>query len=476
MEYTPLLTKLIRFIKPHYLGFHTPGHQRGKGLSRKFKKIQKNIFELDLTELPGLDNLKNPTGCIEDSQVLAAKAFGAYKTFFLVNGSTAGIQAALLALNNSFKKIIISRNAHISVWNGFILSGQIPIVAPIEIDKVWGIPLGIQASKLTSFLKDNSDLKALLLTHPTYQGVGCDFSLVYSQLKEKGCTTIVDEAHGSHLFFLKKTNLSAQKNQADIVIHSTHKTLGALTQASMLHVNEKRWVKPIKEALDILQTTSPSYLLLSSLDSVQYEMNKRGHELVCESKEKALGLKEKIRSLQGYRLLEDEIPITWSIDPTKIVISAADLGLTGWELSRILKEKYHILVEQSDYYYVLLLITIGHVQKDLERLFKALKDLKKYRRKKTLSVLKDINTLYEKPVKLFLSPRQVFMGSKKEVLIEEIVGRIAAGSLTIYPPGIPFLLPGQMIEPEHIEFIKWAISRNLPIHGLSKEEKIRVLC
>ncbi|MDD2433426.1 MAG: aminotransferase class I/II-fold pyridoxal phosphate-dependent enzyme, partial [Clostridia bacterium] len=248
MPKSPLLKKISEYLKQSYFGFHTPGHQQGKGCGKVFQQyVQHALLKMDLTELPGLDNLRNPSGCLKESQSLAASLFGAVETFYLVNGSTVGLQAALLALNSPGGKVVIPRHAHISALNGLILSGGIPLIAPVRIEKTWGLPLGVSPEKLASLLRQEEHVELVLTVQPTYQGLGVAATLLNDVVKEKGVPHVVDEAHGAHLFFQKRVPLSLQKEQADIVIQSTHKTLAALTQASMLHVNNKRFVTPVRD-------------------------------------------------------------------------------------------------------------------------------------------------------------------------------------------------------------------------------------
>lgn len=476
MRKSPLLNKITEYLQQNNLGFHTPGHQQGKGCSTIFKKtIAKNMLRTDLTEIPGLDNLKNPVGCIKESQDLAAELYRAKKTFFLVNGSTVGLQAAILAVNKPGEKIGISRQSHISVINGLVLSGGQPVVCPVAINYTWGIPLGTLPNEVSLFIEHNAEIKSLILTQPSYQGIGGNVFEINSIIAEKGITIISDEAHGAHLYFQNKLPLSAQQSKSDIVINSTHKTLGALTQASMLHVNRKALIKPVQRALDILQTTSPSYLLMASLDSVQDQMSREGEQLVQQTWELAEILRSHVRELKGYRILQDEIEEPWYKDPGKIVISAGELGLTGWDLARILQEKHKIIVEQSDYFYVLLLITVGHCKNDIVKVAEALKDICKYEGKKKLSVLNIPGKLYEEKPHLELTPRETFLKAKAEIPINESLGRIASEPLTIYPPGIPLLWPGEIINNQHLEYIQWARKSKLPIHGISAKGVISVI-
>ena len=492
----PLLEEISEYFKHNFLGFHTPGHQQGKGSERYFQQLlQQGLLRMDLTEVPGLDNLHNPCGCLRQSQRLAADLFGARDTFYLVNGSTVGLQAALLALNRPQGKVIIPRHAHISILNGLILSGGVPIIAPVQMEKTWGIPLGVSPEKLSLLLEKevseatiqrNQDgaekvtgktaVDLVLTVNPTYQGVGYTAGVINKLIKEKGLLHLVDEAHGGHLFFQEELPLSLQKEQADVVIQSTHKTLSALTQASMLHVNAEKLRAPLREALHILQTTSPSYLLIASLDSLQAQMRAEGTVLVDKTLDLAYLLRKEINELPGFRVFPDEpLPAGWHNDPTKVLVSAARLGLTGWELADLLREKHGIVVEMSDYYSVLFLVTLGHSSADITSVGLALREIRRENRRKALVSLALPVSFYEEPLHLLLTPREVYYNKKEAVKFDEAAGRICGGALTIYPPGIPCLWPGQVIEPEHLEYVRWALRQKLRVQGVSADEKITVL-
>lgn len=477
MSKSPLLEKISEYLKQSYLGFHTPGHQQGKGMGKNFQRfMQQGFAPMDLTELPGLDNLKNPCGCLQESQRLAAGLFGAVETFYLVNGSTVGLQAALLALNSPGGKVLIPRHAHISVLNGLVLSGGSPLLAPVLMEKTWGIPWGVCPEKLASLLAEDEAVDLVLTVQPTYQGIGGDAVFLNNLVKAKGVPHVVDEAHGAHLFFQEKVPLSLQKEQADVVVQSTHKTLSALTQASMLHVNNKKIVAPVREALNILQTTSPSYLLLASLDSVQSQMTAEGTSLVDRVWELADLLRKEILQISGYRVFpEEELPLGWYHDPAKVLVSAAALGLTGWELAVLLRKKQGIVVEMCDYFSVLFLVTLGHTYEDMIKVGTALRQIAREQRKKPLCSLTYPACIYEEPIHLALTPREVYYKGKESRRIDEAVGRICGGALTIYPPGIPCLWPGQLIERQHLEYLQWVLRHHLKVQGVSTDEKIVVL-
>lgn len=474
MRYTPLIQKISEYLEKGLVGFHTPGHQYGRILGTQTRPILEQAARADLTEVPGLDNLKNPTGCLLEAQGLAAQVFGACKTFFLVNGSTVGLQASLLALNSDGGTVILPRQSHVSLVNGLVLSGGKPVVIPAEIDQNWGLALGTKPSDLKEILHRHPEAEAIFLTQPSYQGVGQDIREIISTAKRNRIPLVVDEAHGGHLYFQDELPLSAQRFQADIVVQSTHKTMAALTQASMLHVNDPRWIKPVARALDLLQTTSPSYLLLASLDGVQAQMGEQGSDLVAKTREMSYELHSYLAKL-GYRLLRDELKDPWFQDPAKLVISAAEIGRTGWEMAAILQDDYGLVAEQSDYYYVLFLINPGHTPADVAALKKALKEIMTNKRKgKGLNPFPWPGEMYKKEPPIILTPRQVYAGEKEEIPLTKAAGRIAVEPVAVYPPGIPLVWPGEAISREQLDYLDEMLKHQLPVHGISKMKTLWV--
>lgn len=479
MAKSPLLRALSLYLQQGYLGFHTPGHQQGCGSEENLCRWgQGDFLRLDLTELPGLDNLKEPQGCLRESQQLAAQLFGAQQTFYLVNGSTVGLQAALLALNSPGGKVVLPHHAHLAILNGLILSGGSPLPVPVEWDRTWGIPLGVSAPQLAAVLEKENKVDLVLTGQPTYQGTGYTAGDLQRVVREKGCPHVVDEAHGAHLFFQAQAALplSLQKEGADVVIQSTHKTLTAFTQASMLHVNNSTLVHPLKTALGVLQTTSPSYLLLASLDSVQYQMKLEGISLATRVRELAHLLRREVRKISGYRLFpEEKLAAGWYHDPTKVLISASPLGLTGWALADLLRTKKGIVVEMADSFSVLFLITPGHTGPDIKRVVRALREIKEEERQKPLPHCLYPSGIFENKPYLVLTPREVYYKRKELKKINETVGRICGAPLTVFPPGIPYLWPGEVIKQEHLEYGQWLQQHHSAVLGAAKNGAIAVV-
>ncbi|KUK07839.1 MAG: Arginine/lysine/ornithine decarboxylase, partial [Caldanaerobacter subterraneus] len=269
---TPLYDALMEYVKKETVPFHMPGHKQGRVLPKEYIE---NLAKIDLTEVPGLDNLHNPDGPILEAEKLAAKAFGSKQAFFLVNGSTAGIYAAMYAVLNPTDKVLVMRNSHKSVYNGVVLTQSIPVYLLPEIDYENGIAMGIDVEKLEEVLQKERDVKAVVVTHPNYYGFCSDIEKIVDIVHKYGKILIVDEAHGAHFPFSNNLPKSSIKAGADIVVQSLHKTLTSFTQTSILHLNSDRVdVDRLKYSLSLFQSTSPSYILMSSIDMAREYMEK----------------------------------------------------------------------------------------------------------------------------------------------------------------------------------------------------------
>lgn len=465
----PILSALQKRADRGAFGFHTPGHQGGKGLWPPFQDMLRQLGpRMDLTELPGLDNLASASGCIAESENQMASAAGSAKTFYLVNGSTVGLQAALLASNHPGGRVLMPAHAHMSLFNGLILTGGRLAMLPVTVDPVWGIPLGVSRQ----VFNNDSQLagEVLVTVNPTYHGVMADLDAQKHWIsKHPDAAWLVDEAHGPHLPYLDHpAGGSALSFGADMVVQSTHKMAGTLTQTSLLHCGKEKWQLPLQQSLNILQTSSPSYLLLGSLDAFQAHMREDGRERLQEARQLAVSLAEEIRSMGGYRLWQDELQAGWRTDPCKITLGAGDLGLTGFELGRLLREVYHIDTELAARSHVLLLITMGHRSKDIEGLVSALKEIRNRAplEPKPLQPKGGWTTQPEGWTEAEYTPRQVFFSPKRTIPLKDAAGRIAAAAVVPYPPGIPLWVPGMVIGQEAVERLETWLAEGESCVGL----------
>ncbi|QSZ26769.1 aminotransferase class I/II-fold pyridoxal phosphate-dependent enzyme [Aceticella autotrophica] len=467
-EKTPLFDALMEYVNNNTIPFHVPGHKKGKGMEKRFLDfVGKNVLSMDVTVFKQVDSLHKPTGPIKEAQELAADAFGADATFFCIHGTSGAIQAMILSVMGENEKIIVPRNIHKSVTSGIILSGAVPVYMQPEVDKNIGVALNVTPEIVEKTLKDNPDAKAVLIINPTYYGVSADIVKISEIVHDYGAILMVDEAHGPHLKFNEKLPISAMEAGADICAQSTHKIIGSMTQSSMLHVKADRIdVLRVKQVMSLLQTTSPSYILLASLDVARKQMMIEGKKLLDMTIELSEYARKEINNINGLYCFGDEIVGkngAYDFDPTKITITAKGLGITGHELERILAEKYYIQPELSDMYNVLCIFSIGDTKEKVDYLLRALRDISSELYKDGVDIMKSID-IPDIPEQV-ISPRYAFECSTVALPLEESIGQISAEFLMAYPPGIPVLCPGERITREIIEYVNEMKNANLSIQG-----------
>lgn len=453
-----IIDQLKNIVESKLISFHMPGHKLGKIYDKLgYKSTLENLYKMDTTEIPGTDNLHSPEGAIKSSQIIAAEVFEAENTYFLVNGSTCGIEAAIMTVCNPTDKIIVNRDCHQSVINACILGDINPEYIKPKINDKNNVLEGVVVEDAIKAIDLNKDAKAILLTYPTYYGMTYDLEKICKYAHDNNMIVIVDEAHGAHLGLSNRLPKTAMKQGADIVIQSTHKTLPAFTQSSMIHtqgnrVNNNR----LANMLRMTESSSPSYMLLSSLEIATDIYKKHGRNMMELLIDKIDSLKKELEKNKAIDIYETN-------DSTKVIISCISIGLTGYDLADILREKYNIQVELSNYYGVLLICTIGNDEKDFECLKKSLDDIsKKYSRDLNIE---DIEYPKEIPKKA-ISPREAFYKDKKSVKIDESIDKICAEYVIPYPPGISLLSPGEIITKDVIDYIKLCSKKGMDINGM----------
>ncbi|MGI5998623.1 MAG: aminotransferase class I/II-fold pyridoxal phosphate-dependent enzyme [Lutispora sp.] len=470
---TPLFDALMEYVNNKTIPFHVPGHKKGQGMWNDFKNfVGINVLSMDVTVFKQVDSLHKPTGAIKAAQELAADAYNADYTFFSIHGTSGAIQAMIMSVVGPGDKIIIPRNVHKSVTAGIILSGAAPVYMQPEIDNAVGVALNVTPETVENTLESNPDAKAVLIVNPTYYGVSTDIEKIVRIVHSYGIPLIVDEAHGPHLHFNSKLPISAVDAGADICSQSTHKIIGSMTQSSLLHVRKGFVdVNRVKTVMSLLQTTSPSYILLASLDAARKQMVMEGEKLLDQTIELASYARESINKIEGYYCFGDEVlnkKGAYAFDPTKITITCKDLGLSGYELERILAEKYFIQPEMSDLYNVLCVFSLGDTKETIDKLIYALKEISdvqccSLRRK--IEIL-DVPNIPEQ----MLTPRDAFNSMTVSIPLSDSMGQISAEFLMAYPPGIPILCPGEMITKEIIDYVKALKEANLYVQGTEDPE------
>lgn len=440
-----IVDKLEQLRDEDIISFHVPGHKMGKIFDKLgYNNILEKIYTLDTTEIEGTDNLHNAKEVIKQSQERAARVFNSDKTIYLVNGSTCGIQAAIMSTCPPKSKIIVNRDCHQSVINSCILGDITPVYIDSEICRETNILKGINYSKAKEIIDNNLDAKAIILTYPTYYGETYNLRDICNYAHDKDMIVIVDEAHGAHLELSDRLPKSAINLGADIVIQSTHKTLPSFTQSSMVHIKGNRVdYNKLLSILRIIESSSPSYLFMSSLELAVDIYEKHGKELMESLLNNIDKFKDKFKS-------NHDVYIYNEMDKTKIFISLKNIGMTGYELDEILRSEYKMQCELSNHYGVLLICTIGNEEEDFICLETALKDiLNKYKNKGSIE-----DTDYPVSIpKMKLTPREAFYKEKKRVKLKDSIGKISGEYIIPYPPGISLISPGEIISEEIITYI-----------------------
>lgn len=454
-EAMPLFEALKVYDQRNVVPFDVPGHKHGKGLKPMTDYYGEKMMALDVNSMPCLDNLSNPIGVIKEAEDLAADAFGADSAFFLVNGTSAGIQAMIMAVCEPGDKIILPRNCHKSAISALILSGAIPIYVQPQIDERLGIAMGVELDDIKETIMENPDAAAVFIINPTYYGAASDLKEIIRFAHQYNMLVLVDEAHGAHFHFHPDVPPSAMKLGADMSAVSLHKTGGSLTQSSILLLNEERIThQKVRTTLSLNQTTSASYLLMASLDIARQQLATEGKARIGAILKLSDDARARINGIEGlYAFGPDQIdqPGVYDFDTTKLGINVAQLGLTGFEVYDMLFEFYNIQIEMADMYNILAIVSLGDTQESLTTLVDALEDIAINRRKPEPITL--VNAVLHNP-QIIVSPRDAYYAKKHVVSLDDAIGEISGESIMTYPPGIPVVTPGERISKEIVEHIK----------------------
>lgn len=453
---TPLYTAMKKYIEDKAMAFHTPGHKQGKGADVRLQEMITNTgLKMEVSLMEELDDIHGASMCIKEAQDLASDLYDADESRFFINGTTGAIHAMILTAVNPGDKIIIPRNAHRSVLGALVLAGAEPVFVQPEIDKNMGVAMSITVNALTKVIKQNPEAKAVVMVYPTYYGVAGDIESIATLVHQHNMLLLVDEAHGPHLKFSEKLPIQALDAGADIVAQSTHKIIGSMTQTSLLHMKKQRVdVERFNKMCSLVQSTSPNYLLLASLDIARRQMAIEGNRLVNKAVELAEKLREDINKIPNLSCFGREYMNSegkFALDVTKITVCVRALGISGAEAEQILRHKYKIQCELSDMYNLLFIISYADSEKECAYLLNALKSLAREFQDKKIQPLVQIN-LPSIP-EYVLSPRQAMFSKTRAVSFSESEGLVAGELITFYPPGIPVIYPGERISKEIIDYV-----------------------
>ncbi len=465
----PFWDALIAYHLKGVLPFHTPGHKLQSGPFAKIEAaLGSGFFALDPSdEIEDIRLNHDFEIALDLAERLAAELFGAEESLFLVNGTTGGLHYLLMPTKGP---VLIPRFSHQAVYSAMMLAQGEAVYVPVTYDPDWLIPLPPQVHQVDQMLSQTRP-EALVLTHPTYYGTVADVPVIIKRCKEDGVLAFVDEAHGGHFLFSSELPTTALECGADAVVQSTHKTLGSFTQTSMLHANNSLWFSKARQAQRALQTTSPSLVFLAVLDEVRRVLAIQGRDLVGQALELARECRRQLCEIEGVELL----PLELQGDPTKIVFSLRDLGLTGIEVERMLRMDYNIQIELSDYYSVLALVTIGDTMENIKKLVAAVRDLSERRVHLGSMPLRRYVMDFPGLPPIILNLRDAFFRETEVTNIKDAEGRISGSFLTPYPPGVPVIAPGEQFTPEVIEHLLWCHSINWPVRGLMPGQKVVIL-
>lgn len=465
----PIYEGLVKLRKKRIVPFDVPGHKRGRGNPELVELLGEKCVGIDVNSMKPLDNLGHPISIIREAEELAAEAFGAAHAFLMIGGTTSSVQTMILSTCKSGDKIILPRNVHKSAINALVLCGAIPIYIEMSVDPKIGIALGLENERVAQAIQEHPDAKAILINNPTYYGICSDLKGLTEMAHAAGMKVLVDEAHGAHLHFTDKLPLSAMDAGADMSAVSMHKSGGSLTQSSLLLVGDQMNPEYVRQIINLTQSTSASYLLMSSLDISRRNLALRGKE----SFEKVIELSEyarrEINAIGGYYAYSKELVDGVSVcdfDVTKLSVYTQGIGLTGIEVYDLLRDEYDIQIEFGDIGNILAYISIGDRIQDIERLVGALADIKRLYSRDGKDL---IAGEYIQP-ELVLSPQEAFYSERRSLTLDESVGQVCGEFVMCYPPGIPILAPGERITREIVDYIQFAKERGCSLQGTEDPE------
>lgn len=466
--------KLEAYAKSDYYPFHMPGHKR---VPLEFE----NPYTVDITEIDGFDNLHGAEGILQEAMDRVARLYDSKKSYYLINGSTCGILAGISAAVKPGETLLMARNVHKAVYHAAYLRGLVTeYLNPVMSE--FGIQGAIDPEEVRQKLEENSKIKAVVITSPTYEGIVSDVAKIAKIVHGYHIPLIVDEAHGAHFGFHPAFPETAVRLGADVVIQSMHKVLPAFTQTALLHLNsEYVTAESVEKFLHIYETSSPSYILMASMEKCVRLLEEKGEELFEQFAKRLgefYGQTESLQHIQVMRKQDFSETELYDLDPSKLVISVKGCDMTGSRLYEILLDTYHLQMEMVSGYYVLGMTSIMDSAEGFSRLYEALKAIDDELE------FADKNSAHTEFIRRFYTPRQKKLElyeamelPVKEVSFEEAAGQVSGCFVSLYPPGIPVLLPGEIIDEECIKNIRESIKLQLNVQGIADiiNERINVV-
>ncbi|MBQ1504633.1 MAG: aminotransferase class V-fold PLP-dependent enzyme [Oscillospiraceae bacterium] len=460
----PIYEALENFRQMRVVPFDVPGHKRGRGNPELTAFLGQQCVGVDVNSMKPLDNLCHPISVIREAEILAADAFGAANAFLMVGGTTSSVQSMVLSACKRGDEIILPRNVHRSVINALVLCGAIPVYVNPEVDQRLGISLGMKREQVAKAIAEHPNAVAVLVNNPTYYGICSDLRAITEMAHKAGMLCLADEAHGTHFYFGENLPVSAMAAGADMSAVSMHKSGGSLTQSSFLLTGPGVSAGHVRQIINLTQTTSGSYLLMSSLDISRRNLALRGDEIFRRVVEMAEYAREEVNAIGGYYAFGKELidrNAIYDFDTTKLSIHTRDIGLAGIEVYDILRDEYDIQIEFGDIGNILAYLSIGDRPQELERLVSALAEIRRRYVRDSSGLLKQE---YIDP-EVVTSPQEAFYASKKSIPLRESAGCVCSEFVMCYPPGIPILAPGERITPQILDYIEYARVKGCSLTG-----------
>lgn len=461
---SPIYEALERYKKMRVVPFDVPGHKRGKGNKELTDFLGEQCMTIDVNSMKPLDNLCHPVSVIKEAESLAADAFGAKGAFFMVNGTSSAVQAMVMTACKRGDKIIMPRNVHRSAINALVVCGAVPVYVNPGVNKELGIPLGMSINDVKDAILKNPDAKAILINNPTYYGICSPLKAITEFAHEHGMLVLVDEAHGTHFYFNDNLPASAMSVGADMAAVSMHKTGGSLTQSSFLLINNDISRGYVRQIINLTQTTSGSYLLMSSLDISRKNLALHGKEIFDNVIKMAEYARKEINKIDGLYAFGKELingDTVYDFDTTKLSIHTRDIGLAGIEVYDMLRDDYDIQIEFGDIGNILAIISVGDKPLAIERLISALAEIRRLHFGDKVGMFDHeyIDPLVE------MTPQDAFYADKRSVALKDSNGEICSEFVMCYPPGIPILAPGERITQEILDYIEYAREKGCFLTG-----------